>query len=59
VAEEIFWEVNRALVEQVNFGFNIQAVFRSLKCALCKKRFPVTSNMRYMYGILNVDKIKN
>jgi hypothetical protein len=29
-----------------------------LKSALCKKRFPVTSNLRYMYGVLNVDKIK-
>jgi hypothetical protein len=23
------------------------------------KRFPVTSNLRYMHGVLNVDKIKN
>ena len=23
-----------------------------------KKRFPVTSNLRYMHGVLNVDKIK-
>jgi hypothetical protein len=31
-----------------------------LKNALCKKkRFFVTSNLRYMYGVLNVDKIKN
>jgi hypothetical protein len=26
---------------------------------LCKKKFPVTSNLRYMYGVLNVDEIKN
>jgi hypothetical protein len=36
-----------------------KAVFRSLKSALYKKRFPVTSNLRYVYGVLNVDKIKN
>jgi hypothetical protein len=24
-----------------------------------KKRFPVTSNLRYMHGVLNVDEIKN
>jgi len=24
-----------------------------------KRRFPVTSNLRYMYGVLNVDEIKN
>jgi hypothetical protein len=24
-----------------------------------KKRFPVTLNLRYMYGVLNVDEIKN
>jgi hypothetical protein len=24
-----------------------------------KKRFSITSNLRYMYGVLNVDKIKN
>jgi hypothetical protein len=31
----------------------------ALKSALCKIRFPVTSNLRYIYGVLNVDKIKN
>jgi hypothetical protein len=29
------------------------------KSALCKIRFSVTSNLRYIYGVLNVDKIKN
>jgi hypothetical protein len=24
-----------------------------------EKRFPVTSNLRYMHGVLNVDEIKN
>ena len=24
-----------------------------------KRRFPVTSNLRYMHGVLNIDKIKN
>ena len=24
-----------------------------------KRRFPVTSNLRYIYGVLNVDEIKN
>jgi hypothetical protein len=24
-----------------------------------KKRFPIISNLRYMYGVLNVDKNKN
>ena len=24
-----------------------------------KRRFPVTSNLRYMHGVLNVDEIKN
>jgi hypothetical protein len=37
------------------------AVFTSLKkkkyCA--NKRFLVTSNLRYMHGVLNVDEIKN
>jgi hypothetical protein len=32
----------------------------TLKSVLCKKkRFPVTSNLRYMHRVLNVDKIKN
>jgi hypothetical protein len=36
------------------------AVFSSIeKCNMKKKRFPVTSNLRYMNGVLNVDKIKN
>jgi hypothetical protein len=30
-----------------------------LKSALYKKKFHVTSNLRYMHGVLNVDKIKN
>jgi hypothetical protein len=28
-----------------------------LKSALCKKRFPVTSNLRYMHVVLNVDEL--
>jgi hypothetical protein len=28
------------------------------KSALCKKRFSVTSNLRYMHGVLNMDKIQ-
>jgi hypothetical protein len=34
------------------------AVF-SLKKHYAEKRFSVTSNLRYMYGVLNVDEIKN
>jgi hypothetical protein len=34
-------------------------VFSSSKNALCKKKFPVTSNLRYMHEVLNVDEIKN
>jgi hypothetical protein len=31
-----------------------------LKKKYCgNKRFPVTSNLRYMHGVLNVDEIKN
>jgi hypothetical protein len=32
-----------------------------LKSALCKKkkRFLITSNLRYIHGVLNIDKIKN
>jgi hypothetical protein len=25
----------------------------------CKRKIPVTSNLRYMHGVLNVDEIKN
>jgi hypothetical protein len=31
----------------------------TLKSVLCKKKFSVTSNLQYMYRVLNVDKIKN
>jgi hypothetical protein len=31
----------------------------TLKSALCKKKFPITSNLRYIYRVLNMDKIKN
>jgi hypothetical protein len=30
-----------------------------LKKNTANKRFPVTSNLRYMHGVLNVDEIKN
>lgn len=30
-----------------------------LGCLVAKRRFPITLNLRYMHGILNVDKIKN
>jgi hypothetical protein len=30
-----------------------------LKKILYKQKIPVTSNLRYMYGVLNVDEIKN
>jgi hypothetical protein len=39
--------------------FHIKLCLDLLKSTLYKKRFPVTSNLRYMYGVLNVDKIKN
>jgi hypothetical protein len=29
------------------------------KKVLCKQKIPVTSNLRYMHGVLNVDEIKN
>jgi hypothetical protein len=29
-----------------------------LKKVLCKQKIPVTSNLRYMHGVLNVDEIK-
>jgi hypothetical protein len=29
------------------------------KMHYAKRRFPVTSNLRYMHGVLNVDEIKN
>jgi hypothetical protein len=35
-----------------------KAVFTSLKKVLCKQKIPVTSNLRYMHGVLNVDEIK-
>jgi hypothetical protein len=36
------------------------AVFTSSKKKYgANKRFPVTSNLRYMHGVLNVDEIKN
>jgi hypothetical protein len=31
----------------------------SSKKSTIKKRFPITSNLRYMYRVLNVDEIKN
>jgi hypothetical protein len=34
-------------------------VFSSIKICTIKKRFSITLNLRYMYGVLNVDKIKN
>jgi hypothetical protein len=40
-------------------AFVLRLCLDHLKNALCKKRFSVTSNLRYMYGVLNVDKIKN
>jgi hypothetical protein len=37
-----------------------KAVFSSKKKKHCaEKRFPVTSNLRYMHGVLNIDEIKN
>jgi hypothetical protein len=37
-----------------------KTVFSSIeKCTMQKKKFFVTSNLRYMHGVLNVDKIKN
>jgi NADH:ubiquinone oxidoreductase subunit E len=36
----------------------IRGVFSCLKNAQCKKRFLVTSNLRYIHEVLNVDKIK-
>jgi hypothetical protein len=33
------------------------SVPQKIHCA--NKRFPVTSNLRYMHGVLNVDEIKN
>jgi hypothetical protein len=34
-------------------------VFTSfIKKILCKQKIPVTSNLLYMYGVLNVDDIK-
>jgi hypothetical protein len=44
------------LFHQLN---NPKAVFSSSKKYYAKKRFPVTSNLRYMHGVLNVDEIKN
>jgi hypothetical protein len=35
------------------------AVFSSKKKYCAKKRFLVTSNLRYMHGVLNIDEIKN
>jgi hypothetical protein len=35
------------------------AVFRSIEKYTMQKKFPVTSNLRYIYGVLNMDKIKN
>jgi hypothetical protein len=29
------------------------------KCTMQKRRFFVTSNLRYMHEVLNIDKIKN
>jgi hypothetical protein len=37
----------------------IKAVFSSLKKYYAEKRFSVTSNLRYMHGVLNIDEIKN
>jgi hypothetical protein len=37
----------------------IKAVFSSSKIHYAKRKFPVTSNLRYIYGVLNVDEIKN
>jgi hypothetical protein len=45
---------------QANSPKQTGAVFSSIeKCIVEKKRFSVTSNLRYIHGILNVDKIKN
>jgi hypothetical protein len=36
-----------------------RAVFSSEKKYGAEKKFPATSNLRYMHGVLNVDEIKN
>jgi hypothetical protein len=43
----------------VYMKFLTEAVFSYLKKYYVKKRFLITSNLRYMYGVLNVDEIKN
>jgi hypothetical protein len=37
----------------------VKAVFSSTKNVLFQKKFSVTSNLRYMHGVLDVDEIKN
>jgi hypothetical protein len=47
------WELKPEVHAKSKTGPNIE------KCTMQKKRFTVISNLRYMYGVLNVDKIKN
>jgi hypothetical protein len=39
--------------------FALGCVYFHTKKHCAEKRFPVTSNLRYMHGVLNVDEIKN
>jgi hypothetical protein len=59
VAAALFYAGNHASVRAHTVSLQTTtAVFTSSKKYYANKRFSVTSNLRYMHGVLNVDEIK-
>jgi hypothetical protein len=52
-----FCQLNSPYVHVLAAGYGCVQFLK--KKVLCEKIFSVTSNLRYMHGVLNVDKIKN
>jgi hypothetical protein len=46
-------------ISSVTFEKGKGCVYFIKKKYCANKRFSVTSNLRYMYGVINVDEIKN
>jgi hypothetical protein len=46
-------------IDARNFSTSLWPCLLPKKKYCAEKRFLVTSNLRYMYGVLNVDEIKN
>jgi hypothetical protein len=58
---DLLWEENiiHSLINTVEVAQAKGCVYFLKKKYCANKRFPVTSNLRYMHGVLNVDEIKN